>query len=89
MTTDDIQTPARRLIRRFGVAALARWTGRHPSRVHAWAWPTSRGGTGGVVPVRLRPAIIAAALKECAAVVTPADFELAAGEAFLFDKEAA
>lgn len=81
----ELPNPAARLITRFGVKRLSAWTGRHPSRVHAWSWSTAKGGTGGVVPVRLRSAIIAGALKDCQAVVTPADFELAQGEAYAFD----
>lgn len=86
---EHIVTPAGRLIARFGARALADWTGRHPSRVHAWSWPTSKGGTGGVVPVKLRAAVVAGALKDFRAVLTAADFEPAPGEQFLFDKRAA
>lgn len=82
-------TPAARLIARFGAKALAAWTGRHPSRVHAWAWSTGRGGTGGVVPVRLRSSIIRGAMDDCRAVLTPADFEPGEGEAYAFEDQAA
>jgi hypothetical protein len=78
-------TPAMRLLRRFGVEALSRWTGRHRSRVNAWTWPTDRGGTGGVIPVRLRAAIAAGALAEQGQVLNPADFELQVGEAYLIE----
>jgi hypothetical protein len=83
------KTPAARIISRFGAKSIAAWTGRHQSRVHAWSWPTSRGGTGGVVPVRLRPAIIRGALSDFQTVLTPADFEPAGDETYVFDKEAA
>lgn len=83
------KTPAGRLIARFGAKSLADWTRRHQSRVHAWSWPTSRGGTGGVVPIRLRPAIIQGALKDFRAVITSADFDPAHDETFLFDREVA
>ncbi|MBO9502043.1 hypothetical protein [Brevundimonas sp. A19_0] len=51
------RTPAARLIARFGAAALAHWSGRHVSRVYAWTWPLSKGGTGGLVPLRVRQSI--------------------------------
>lgn len=81
-------TPAKRLIERFGARALADWTGRHVSRVHAWSWPAGRGGTGGVVPVRLRKKIIDGAMRDAKAVVTAADFEPAPGEGFAFEDAA-
>jgi hypothetical protein len=65
-------TPAMRLLKRFGVEALSRWT-------------TDRGGTGGVIPVRLRAAIAAGALAEQGQVLNPADFELQIGEAYLIE----
>ncbi len=76
-------TPAARLIQRFGVPRLAAWTGRHRSRVHAWAWPTDRGGTGGVVPLRLRPAIIAGARADLGEALEHGEFELQPGERYL------
>jgi hypothetical protein len=82
-------TPAGRLIARFGPKRLAAWTKRHPSRVHAWAWSIAKGGTGGAIPARLRPAIIAGARDELGEVVTWADFEPAEGETFLYDAKAA
>lgn len=80
-------TPAARLIKRFGAKRLADWTGRHVSRVHSWAWPADRGGTGGLVPARVRSAIIAGA-RAGGDVLTHADFEPAEGEAYLFEAAA-
>lgn len=80
-------TPAARLIARFGAKRIAGWTGRHVTRVHAWAWSTAKGGTGGVVPHRLRDKITAGAAAMGEAVF-PGDFELAAGEAYLFEEAA-
>ena len=79
----ETSTPASRLIARFGAKTLAGWAGRHHSRVLAWAWPPERGGTGGVIPVRLRPKIMEGALKEQKVVLTAADFELAQGETYI------
>lgn len=84
--TDPVSTPAARLISRFGAEALARWSGRHRTRVHAWSWPISKGGTGGVVPLRVRAAIINGARNE-GHEVTYADFELATGEGWLADED--
>lgn len=87
--TDTVATPASRLIARYGVQALSRWTGRDRSRVHAWTWPKSRGGTGGRVPHAVRPAIIEKAREELNDSLGYADFEPMAGEAYLPDAEAA
>ena len=76
-------TPAARIIDRFGVANLSRWTGRHRSRVHAWTWPAAKGGTGGMIPRQVRAAICAGALRDLHQTVDPCDFELRAGEAYL------
>lgn len=81
----DPTTPAARMIARFGVDNLARWTGRHRSRVHAWTWPTSKGGTGGVIPTRSRQAIIAGAQADHNEPVAWAEFEPRAGESYLLD----
>lgn len=88
MSDTPYSTPAERLIARFGAKRLADWTGRHRSRVHAWSWPVSKGGTGGVVPVRLRAKIVAGALAELNQVLTGADFELQDGEVYLFEAAA-
>jgi hypothetical protein len=77
----SVKTPAERIIAKFGVPKLCLWTGRHRSRVHAWAWPTGKGGTGGAVPLKVRPAIIEGAATE-GETLTHADFEPAAGEAY-------
>jgi len=81
--SDVPNTPAARVIARFGVDKLAAWTGRHRSRVHAWSWSTDRGGTGGVIPIRLRPAIVAGAARELGELVQASEFELQPGEAYL------
>jgi hypothetical protein len=46
-----ILNPAKSVIDKVGgYAAAARITGKHITRVYRWTYPTSRGGTGGVVP---------------------------------------
>lgn len=35
-----------------GVDAVAKMTGRHPSRVRRWTFPKERGGTDGLIPFR-------------------------------------
>lgn len=77
------RTPAERIVARFGVDRLAAWTRRHRSRVHAWTWPTSKGGTGGAIPLRLREAIIEGVKSELGEDLTYAEFEPQAGEAYL------
>lgn len=81
--TSEITTPAARMIGKFSVQTLARWTGRDRSRVHAWTWPKSKGGTGGVVPHGVRGAIITGARDEFKVEVAYADFEPQEGEAYL------
>lgn len=81
--TDPHKTPAARIIARFGAGRIAAWTKRHRSRVHAWAWPTDKGGTGGVIPARARAAIIEGARDELGEAVSYADFEPQDGEAYL------
>lgn len=81
--TFSVSTPAARMIARFSVQTLARWTRRDRSRVHAWTWPKSRGGTGGVVPHAVRPAIIQGALDDLQVVLAYADFEPIEGESYL------
>lgn len=76
-------TPAERILGRFGAARIAAWTGRHRSRVHAWTWPTTKGGTGGVVPIRVRPQIIEGAARDLGEAITLAEFELQPGETYL------
>jgi hypothetical protein len=88
MSAKTAHTPAQRLIDRFGVKRLAAWSGRHQSRVWAWAWAPAKGGTGGVVPHRLRQRITEGALQEVGVRLTPADFEPADGEAYLFEAAA-
>ncbi|QYC10586.1 hypothetical protein [Brevundimonas nasdae] len=83
MTSHNTQTPAARLIERFSIQTLARWTRRDRSRVHAWTWPKSRGGTGGVVPHPVRPAIIQGAKDDLNVDLAYADFEPINGEAYL------
>lgn len=77
------KTPAARIIARFGVENISRWTGRHRSRVHAWTWPTERGGTGGVIPPRVRAAIIEGARGDLSQVVAFSEFEPTEGEGYL------
>jgi hypothetical protein len=79
------KTPAGRIVERFGVDALSRWTGRHRSRVHAWTWSTDKGGTGGAIPPRLRQKIIDAAREERGEALSFGDFEPQEGEAYLME----
>lgn len=76
--------PATRIIAQCGAKRLASWTGRHHSRVHAWSWPVSKGGTGGVVPHKVRAKIIAGAKADLGLELTLADFEPLGGEAYDF-----
>lgn len=76
-------TPAERILGRFGAGRIAAWTGRHRSRVHAWTWPTAKGGTGGMVPVRVRRQIIEGAARDLGETITLSEFELQAGETYL------
>ncbi|MBW8815570.1 MAG: hypothetical protein JF588_19285 [Caulobacterales bacterium] len=68
---------------RFGPGRIALWTKRHRSRVQAWRWPVEKGGTGGVVPVRVRPAIIEGARRDLGETVNHTDFEPQEGESYL------
>jgi hypothetical protein len=83
MRNSDV-TPARRFLDRFGVQRLAKWSGRDRRRVHAWAWPEDKGGTGGVIPHKVRQLIIDGVRDEVGEVLTFADFEPREGEAYLF-----
>lgn len=76
------------MIERFGAKRLAAWTGRHRSRVQAWAWSPEKGGTGGVIPPRLRRNIIDGAAREMGVTVAPIEFEPCEGEAYLFEAAA-
>ena len=87
--TAPATTPAERILRRFGVDALARWTGRHRSRVHAWTWSTAKGGTGGAIPIRVRQAIIDGAWRDLDQALAFADFEPVCGERYLTGEWAA
>ena len=82
MTDDTPATPASRLISRFGVKSLAYWSGRHVSRVYAWAKPANQGGTGGFIPVRARRLIVEGALRDNGEAVAWTDFEPQAGEMY-------
>jgi hypothetical protein len=42
--------PAKTILDRIGFEKAAEVTGKHLSRVYRWTYPTSRGGTGGVIP---------------------------------------
>ncbi|MHB0784407.1 hypothetical protein [Bradyrhizobium sp. 5.13L] len=46
-----ILNPAKAVIEKIGgYEAAAGITGKHITRVYRWTYPTSRGGTGGVIP---------------------------------------
>ncbi len=81
--TSNHPTPAGRFIARFGVQRLARWSQRDRSRVHAWAWPRAKGGTGGVIPHAVREKIISGAKCELNEDIGYSDFEPRLGEAYL------
>ena len=54
--------PARGIIDRLGGAnAIATITGVHRTRVYGWMRARELGGTGGVIPVKHAPALLAAA----------------------------
>lgn len=54
--------PASRIIRSLGGHdQVAKATGVSISRVYRWTYPKSRGGTGGLVPQKHHPAILALA----------------------------
>lgn len=42
--------PAKSILDRIGVETAAKVTGKHITRVYRWKYPSSRGGTGGVIP---------------------------------------
>jgi hypothetical protein len=51
--------PARTIIYQLGgVVVVARITGKSLSRVYRWMYSTKRGGTGGLIPQRLIPALL-------------------------------
>ncbi len=81
--TEKSLTPAQRIIARFGVETLARWTGRHRTRVHAWTWPSARGGTGGAIPIKVRQRIIEGARQDLGVTVEYREFEPRTGEVYL------
>lgn len=85
--TQTVTTPAHRIIGRFGVEKIARWTKRHRGRVHAWTWAPDKGGTGGVVPPRLRQRIIDGARLELGEALAFADFEPLGDERYLAHSE--
>lgn len=89
MDNTPISTPAKRLIDRFGAQTLSQWTGRHITRVYAWAWSTDRGGTGGHIPVRARRAIVDGARRDLGISVEWSEFEPMEGETYLIDGAAA
>jgi hypothetical protein len=66
--------PARTIIDRLGgVEVVARVTGKNRSRVYRWMYPTDRGGTGGLIPQRTIPRLLAYAEKNHIRL-KPADF---------------
>jgi len=75
MTDILFETPAARIVARFGAKHLADWTGRHVTRVYAWSWPPDRGGTGGVIPIRARKRIIEGARRDLGIELQFSEFE--------------
>ena len=65
MATNSFMEPARTIIDRFGgptkVASIA---GVHRTRVSNWARKKEDGGTGGVIPFKHVPALLAAAKEQ-------------------------
>lgn len=78
-------TPAARLIAEFGVDNLARWAKRDRTRVYAWTWAPSKGGTGGAVPLGARRGIILGVFADHGRALTHAEFEPRPGETYLTD----
>lgn len=76
-------TPAARFIARYGVQRLSKWSRRDRSRIHAWTWPKSRGGTGGVIPHAVRDPIISGARDDLNEEIAFSDFEPREGESYL------
>lgn len=66
--------PARSVISKLGgVDTVALATGAHRTRVFRWMYPSSRGGTGGLIPQRhIRTLLDYAASKHVK--LSPADF---------------
>lgn len=66
--------PARTIITAFGgPTAVARIVGVHRTRVSNWMRPKESGGTGGVIPFKHAPSLLAAAAKN-GVKLTPASF---------------
>lgn len=42
--------PAKSILDLVGIDNAASVTGKHVSRIYRWTYPTSRGGTGGIIP---------------------------------------
>ncbi len=82
-------TPAARIVARFGVETLSKWTGRHRTRVHAWTWPSDRGGTGGAIPLRVRLLIVEGARRDRSERLEFSDFEPQGDERYLSDEASA
>lgn len=58
--SDTHLDPARSVIQRLGgVALVATITGKSRSRVFRWMYPPSRGGTGGFIPNKDVPRLLA------------------------------
>jgi hypothetical protein len=66
--------PAKSIIEQCGgPEVVASRTNRDPSRVYRWMHPKDKGGTGGTIPFKLVPTLIAAAA-ERGIVLTADDF---------------
>lgn len=50
--------PAKSVIAKVGIENVARVAGKHVSRVYRWMYPKDRGGTGGLIPQEVQPAIL-------------------------------
>lgn len=54
--------PARTIIGKVGINAIAGATGVHVSRVYRWMYGKNKGGTGGLIPMdHIRPIMAVAA----------------------------
>lgn len=65
--------PARSIIGKIGVDIVAQRTKTHVSQVYRWMYSKPRGGTGGLIPMRHIPALIAEA-KERGIALSADDF---------------
>ena len=76
MSSEHLE-PAKSIISKLGVEAVAGITGKHVSRVYRWMYSKKRGGTGGQIPIADAALLLAYAREE--------GVELSAEEFFMFE----